>query len=350
MAEKSFFGNTDINSLNITRIRMQKQITEKPVLVIVGPTGVGKTAVSIEIARRTGGEIISADSRQIYRNMDVGTAKPPMEIRERIPHHFIDILEPDQEYSAGEFARQARLRIQEIIQAGKLALIVGGSGLYVRALLEGFFGEDVKNAHTREWLSSRLHKEGAQKLYKELRQVDPQAAQKIHPRNVKRLLRALEVYYLAGEPISALHKARKDPAPFPWIKFGLTMPRPQLYHRINQRVEEMFREGLIDEVKGLLESGYAPSLNALNSVGYKEVIAYLQGKMDLPECKELVKRNTRRYAKRQMTWFRADPDIHWITLSPDEPPGAIARKLLRQFEKMLVRPSGTSGVKTEPDV
>ncbi len=290
-----------------------------PVPVIVGPTGVGKTALSLEIARHLPVEIVSADSRQIYRYLDIGTAKPPPEARARIPHHFIDILNPDEEYSAGEYSKAARKVIGEILRRDKIPLVVGGSGLYIRALLRGFFREDVKDPEIRRRLEARLQQEGETALFEELRRVDPEAAERIHPHNTRRVIRALEVYYACGTPLSVLQREHPDPAPFPWIIFGLNMPRKELYARINRRVEAMFEDGLVEECRRLLAMGYSPELNALNSVGYKEVFAYLRGEMDLFTCKELVKQNTRRYAKRQLTWFRKEPDIQWHRIhSPEE--------------------------------
>lgn len=296
-----------------------KQVLPIPpntIVLLCGPTGVGKTAVSQALAGQFPLEIVSADSRQIYRYMDIGTAKPPLSFRERIPHHFIDILNPDCDYSAGQYAGEARRVIQEIFRRGKLPLVVGGSGLYIRALIEGFFREDVKDPQIRRKLAERLEREGIDPLYAELLGVDPQSAESIHPHNSRRVIRALEVYYAAGVPLSQIQRENPDPPPFRAIKIGLNMERKKLYAQIDRRVEAMFEEGLVEETRRILGMGYSAELNALNSVGYKEVIAYLWGEADLFTCKELVKRNTRRYAKRQLTWFRAEKDIHWIEVDP----------------------------------
>lgn len=282
------------------------------VLAIVGPTGIGKTALTEIIADMTPVEIISADSRQIYRHMDIGTAKASPELQERIPHHFIDMLEPDQDYSAGEFGKDAREVAVDIFQRGKLPLVAGGSGLYVRAMLEGFFKVNVKDLEIRQQLQARLASEGIDPLFAELKKVDPELAEKNHPNNAKRVLRGLEVFYSAGRPLSEIQKEQPDPAPFQWIKIGLTMARQPLYDRINLRVEDMFQAGLLAEVQRILALGFSRELNALNSVGYKEVIAYLNKETDLAACKEKIKQHTRRYAKRQLTWFRADEEIRWI--------------------------------------
>lgn len=300
-------------------------------MVLCGSTGVGKTALSKAIAERVPAEIVSADSRQIYRYMNIGTAKPPQSLLEQVPHHFINILNPDQDYSAGQYAKAARPVIQKILKMKKLPLVVGGSGLYIRALIEGFFREDIKDPSLREKLRARLEREGIDSLYRELQEADPTAAEKIHPNNTRRVIRALEVYYAARTPISKIQQENPDPAPFRAVKIGLNMERKKLYDRINERVETMFEEGLVEEVRHILDLGYSPELNALNSVGYKEVLAYLQGGIDLFNCKELVKQNTRRYAKRQLTWFRAEKDIHWIEMESGDDLSGIVDMILDVF-------------------
>ncbi|NUQ40497.1 MAG: tRNA (adenosine(37)-N6)-dimethylallyltransferase MiaA [Calditrichaceae bacterium] len=309
----------------------QPMATKPPVLVILGPTGSGKTALSEAIAGKIPAEIVSADSRQIYRFMDIGTAKPPAALLRKIPHHFVDILNPDQDFSAGEYARAAREVVEQIFQRKKLPLVVGGSGLYIRALLEGFFKEDVKDPAIRAELERRLEREGIEPLYAELQRVDPAGAEKIHPRNARRVIRFLEVYYASGTPMSQIQQASPDPASFAALKIGLAVERKTLYARLNRRVEEMFEQGLAAEVRGILERGFSPESNALNSVGYKEVIAYLRGEIDLFTCKELVKRNTRRYAKRQMTWFRAEKNVHWIETGGEEGLSAPAERVLAKW-------------------
>lgn len=285
------------------------------VLVVCGPTGIGKTTLSLSLARHRNIEIISADSRQIYRYMDIGTAKPSAREREKIPHHMVDFLAPDAEYSAGQFGSEAREIICDIFSRGNLPVVVGGSGLYIRALLDGFFQDDIRNPMLRDQLSRRLEKEGSLQLHEELTRIDPQAAARIHPNNGHRIVRALEVCYTAQQPISEIQREKRDPAPFTWIKYGLTMERQALYDRINRRVDDMFGQGLLDEVKKIIEMGYSTTLNALNSVGYKEVIAHLNGELDLESCKALIKRNSRRYAKRQLTWFRSEKDLHWLDVA-----------------------------------
>lgn len=289
------------------------------VLALTGPTGIGKTGLSRLLAERLPVEIISADSRQLYRQMDIGTAKPEPELRQEIPHHFISILDPDQEYSAGQFGREARLCALEIFTRGKIPLVVGGSGLYLRAMLEGFFKQEIKDAALRGQLQKRLSSEGTEALYAELAKIDPELAARTHPSNSRRILRGLEVYRLTGRPLSRIQAEQADPPPFNYLKFALTCNRKELYSRINRRVEIMFDSGLVEEVRRLLEKGYSPDLNALNTVGYKEVIAYLQNHINLFDAKELVKRNTRRFAKRQFTWFRGEENLNWIDLDLHRP-------------------------------
>ncbi len=308
-------------------------IPENTVLVICGPTAVGKTALSLKVAELLGGEIVSADSRQIYRYMDIGTAKPTAEERAIAPHHFIDMLNPDEDYSAGEYARDARAVIADIFARGNQPIVVGGSGLYIRALLEGFFSFDAKDERLRVELKKRLEAEGPEALYRELQRVDPGLAAKTHPNSTKRVMRGLEVYYLTGKPLTQIQEAYRDPAPFGWIKVGLDMDRKTLYARINRRVEKMFEMGLPDEVRQLQKMGYTPDLNALNTVGYKEVFAYFDGEIDLFTCKEQIKQNTRQYAKRQFTWFRGENDVNWLSIDPD----ATLESLLAAFVEMVNR-------------
>lgn len=302
--------------------------SKKVVLAIIGPTAIGKTHLSGLIAEALPVEIVSADSRQIYRHMDIGTAKPDPEFLKRVPHHFISILEPDRYYSAGEYGKDARRVIAEIFERGKVPLVVGGSGLYLKALFQGFFESDVRDFTIRKSLEQRLKTEGPAALHRDLQKVDPVSAGRIHPNNSQRILRALEVYLASGKPLSRLQRQKMAPPDFQPLKFGLTRERQALYAAIDRRVEEMFRRGLIGEVARLLEMGFEKNLNSLNSVGYREVIRFLEGEINDDECVALVKRNSRRYAKRQYTWFRADADIEWLTVeTPADFPAARDRIL-----------------------
>jgi tRNA dimethylallyltransferase len=313
---------------------MLKRETHNPVIVLAGPTGVGKTEISLHITNWLPVEIISADSRQIYKKMDIGTAKPAKSILEQIPHHFVDYLDPAVDYSAGEFGIEARQKISEILKIGKIPLIVGGSGLYIRAVLEGFFEGELKDEKVRRTLKRRLQAEGPEKLYKELEKVDMPLAESTHPRNGKRIIRGLEVYQNTGKRLSDLHRKKPaSPPDFGAMKFGLLRERSELYRRINQRVELMFREGFLEEVENLLNNGYDKQLNSLNTVGYKEAIDYLEGQTDLKTCIDLIKRNTRHYAKRQLTWFRAEDDIRWMMLEDETPMEEIAKRIVQKYQQ-----------------
>lgn len=285
---------------------------------IVGPTAVGKTKLSLLLAEKLDLEIISADSRQIYRYMDIGTAKVPAHIRQSIPHHFIDICNPDEYYSAGQFSREARRVIKILQNKEKTALVAGGSGLYIKALIEGFFAGNVKNASIRRQLQDECLHDGLGSLYQRLRECDPDYADKLSPNDKQRILRALEVYLISGLPFSRWLTKAKQPADFEARIFGLRMERPELYARINKRVDEMLAGGLVAEAEQLLERGYAKDLNALNTVGYKEVFQYLDKLLDFAEMAEFIKRNSRRYAKRQMTWFKKEQAVRWFSVRSEK--------------------------------
>lgn len=282
------------------------------VAVIVGPTAVGKTDLSIQLAKEFGGEVVSADSRQFFRYMDIGTAKVSKKLQKEIVHHFIDILDPSEYYSAGMFARDARIKIAEIQKDRALPIVVGGSGLYIRALVDGIFELDAKDKELRHALDQRVEAEGLPALYAELQSIDPQYAEKLSQQDKQRILRAIEVYQLTGRSFSEWHKDKTQAAEFEPVFIGLNTERNLLYTRINERVDQMFQAGLIKEVKQLIQLGFGRGLNALNTVGYKEVFAWLAHEISETEMVELIKRNTRRYAKRQMTWFNSDERIHWF--------------------------------------
>ncbi len=303
------------------------------VLVIVGPTASGKTAVSILVAKILHGEILSADSRQVYRHMDIGTAKPSPRQRKEIRHHFIDDLSPDLPFNAGEFGKRGRALIASILRAKNVPIIVGGSGLYLQALVDGFFEGPSADERIRKQIAGRMNTEGAEALLKELELVDPVAASRMIPANTRRIIRALEVYHLTGTPISRLQQTRVRMAFRPVIA-GLRWPREELYERIDRRVDAMVEEGLIDEVRGLLAMGYSPEENALQTVGYRETVQYLRGDISRDRMVELVKRNSRRYAKRQMTWFRRDHRIRWFDVDGERDYPVLAEQICRYFESV----------------
>ncbi len=293
-------------------------------LVILGPTASGKSALSLELARRLGGEIVNCDSMQVVRHLEIGTAKPSLQERQLVPHHLFDLVEPDEIFSAGAYMEAARRACREIADRGRIPLVTGGTGLYLRALLEGVFAGPGRCERYRERVRLVLQRRGAHYLHAALRRRDPKAADSIAPADAVRIIRALEVRFLAGRPISSL-KADKTPLlGFRVVKFGLRLPREELYARINARVQRMFQAGLVDEVRRLLAAGYPQEAKGFEALGYRHAIRVVQGTMTYPEAVALTQRDTRRYAKRQMTWFRREPDVHWID-RPGEDPEAVSR-------------------------
>ncbi len=281
-------------------------------LAIVGPTCSGKSALAMILASRLHGEIVSADSRQIYKYLDIGTSKPSLEDRRNVPHHFVDMLDPAEEYSAGTFGVEARKTIEEIVSRHRQPILVGGSGLYVKGVIDGFFEGPAKDPEVREMLEERLRNEGGQGLLETLQRVDPVSAVAMDSSKPRRIIRALEVFYITGKPISQHHREQPRTMWMECVQVGIEWPRADLYARIDNRVDRMFDQGLLEEVKQLQAKGFKRTLNALNSVGYKEVFDFLEGKTSQDEMVALIKRNTRRFAKRQLTWFRADKRMRWI--------------------------------------
>lgn len=284
-----------------------------PVVVIAGPTGVGKTNTAIGLAEAVGGEIIGADAMQVYRHMDIGTAKPTPEQRARVRHHLVNVVDPDEPFSAARFKQLAERVIKDLHRAGVLPFVVGGTGLYIKALTRGLFETDEVDEPIRARLLSEAEKRGIAALYARLEAVDPNAALRIHPNDRYRIIRALEVFEATGHPISLLQKRHDfSDEPYRVLKVGLFLERAVLYDRIDRRVDEMMASGLIEEVKTLLNHGFCPELKSMQSIGYRHVIAFLQGEVTRHDMVEQLKRDTRRYAKRQLTWFRADPEMIWF--------------------------------------
>lgn len=297
-------------------------------LVLAGPTAVGKTAVALALAEHFPAEIVSADSRQVYRLMNIGTAKPTREELQRVPHHFIDVCNPDEVYSAGQYGREARACVSDILQRGKTPLIVGGSGLYLRALLEGFAQELPSNRVLQKELKRRAEQEGSAALHAELARLDPLSAQSIHPNDAHRIVRALEVFHSSQTSQRKLWEMPGTPAPFAYRVFCLHMERAALYARINRRVEKMLAEGLVQECRHLLAAGYDPRLHALRTVGYQEAFGFLRGETEAAVMLELIQRHSRQYAKRQLTWFRKMAGAEWIEVLADETASNVAQRLL----------------------
>ncbi len=280
-------------------------------IAIVGPTAVGKSALALRLAQRFDGEIVSADSRQVYRYMDIGTAKPTPEARALVPHHLIDIVDPDEKFNLARYQEMAYQAIADIQRRGKLAVLVGGSGLYVWAIVGGFrIPQTPPDAKLRSSLEERAAREGYMALYEELKQVDPDAARRIDPKNVRRVIRALEVFHTTGLLLSQLQ--RLSPL-FQVLVTGLTTAREDLYRRIDERVDDMIERGLIPEVEGLLERGYSLDLPSMSGLGYQQMGQYLKGEIDLPTAMQRIKYETHRLARHQYAWFRPkDKRIHWF--------------------------------------
>ncbi|MGI5925994.1 MAG: tRNA (adenosine(37)-N6)-dimethylallyltransferase MiaA [Thermacetogeniaceae bacterium] len=288
-----------------------------PLVVIAGPTAVGKSDIAVELALRFNGEIISADSVQLYKYFNIGAAKLTNEEQKGIPHHLFDILEPDQPFSVADYQKLARKKIQEINERGKLPFLVGGTGLYIQAVIDPFeFPETTGHEEIRKKLREIWSQGGKEELYQRLQKIDPDAAQRIHPNDFRRISRALEVYYLTGKTISSYISKRKKSF-YNLAMVGLTRKRTELYHRIEARVDKMFAGGLVEEVKSILDMGYDPKIKPLQSLGYKQVVEYLMGDCDQAEAIASTKKATRNYAKRQLTWFRRDDRIHWFSLSEE---------------------------------
>lgn len=264
-------------------------------------------------------EIISADSRQVYKYLDIGTAKPSQEELSRVRHHFIDSLQPNEEFNVSRYENDALEIIHRLHSENKVPIVAGGSGLYIKALTEGITSTVETDEEYRAELKRLLDEKGREYLYQELQKADPESARNMLPQNWKRVIRALEVLHITGKPIWQHHSEYERDLDIEFIKFALNWPRDILYRNIEERVDKMLAERLVEETQRILDMGYSPGLNALNTVGYKEIISFINGEITLERASELIKRNTRRYAKRQMTWFRGDPSIKWIDInSPDE--------------------------------
>jgi tRNA dimethylallyltransferase len=288
----------------------------RPILVIVGPTAVGKTGLAIRVAKQVDGEIISADSMQVYKGLDIGTAKPTEAERQGVPHHLLDVVAVDQEFSVADYQLMVEDILMDLAKRGKTPILTGGTGLYIRAVLEGFvFDSQGKDDDLRARLQEVAESQGNIALHRRLAVVDPDTAKRLHPNDRRRVIRALEIYHTTGQPLSQHLDAQKQLEPrHQAVKFGLACNRPRLYQRIDARVDQMIEAGLLDEVKNLLEQGLAEGATAMQALGYKELVGYLRGEYDLAEAIRLLKRDTRRYAKRQLTWFRRDEEIIWLDL------------------------------------
>jgi tRNA dimethylallyltransferase len=300
-----------------------------PVIAILGATATGKTGIAIELARRYNGEVVSVDSRYLYRGLDIGTAKPTLEERQGIPHHLIDILDPTESYSLALYQQDAYEAIEAILDRDRLPILAGGTPLYVNAVLEGWkIPPAPPDSAFRERIERFVDKHGPEALHKRLREIDPVVADRTPASNVRRVIRALEVHHQTGRPMSELEG--KEPPPYRVLRIGLHIDRETLFQRIDQRVDDMLRRGLVDEVRGLLDSGVPPDCTAMQSIGYQEVVPYLRGEYDYDTMVDRIKFSTHRYVRHQLTWLRKTPDIHWFELLNPDAHGEIHR-LVEEF-------------------
>ena len=290
------------------------ETTKRPLVILTGPTAVGKTALSIALAKAIGGEIISADSMQVYRHMDIGSAKITPEEMEGIPHYLIDVLEPDQEFNAVVFQELAKQAAAEIYSRGHIPIVAGGTGFYIQALVYDIdFTENDEDTAFRRTLEEQAKREGTEALYERLRAVDPESCESIHAHNIKRVIRAIEFYEKTGKKISEHNREqRQNDSPYNFAYFVLNDDRERIYERINVRVDLMMAQGLVEEVRALRESGCRKEMVSMQGLGYKELLSYLEGETSMEEAVYLIKRDTRHFAKRQLTWFRREKEVIWV--------------------------------------
>lgn len=309
------------NTLKVKAMEQNQIITnKKPLIILTGPTAVGKTALSVQLAKAIQGQMISADSMQVYRHMDIGTAKITPEEMQGIPHYLIDVLEPEDEFNIVRFQTMAKEALEKIYKAGDIPIVVGGTGFYIQALLydvefqreeEGMVVDQEPSCRLK--LQQLAREQGAQYLHEQLRRVDPASAEAIHPNNVKRVIRALEFYHQTGTCISSHNEEqRKRESPYNHLYFVLTDDRTRLYQRIDKRIDSMLEQGLVEEVRRLKDSGYTSDMVSMQGLGYKEILSYLEGHCTLEEAVYVLKRDTRHFAKRQLTWFRRERDVIWL--------------------------------------
>lgn len=288
------------------------------IIAVAGPTASGKTALSVKIAKELGGEVVSCDSMQIYKGMDIGTAKPSLEERCGVPHHMIDIISPDEKYNVVSYKRDAEAAIDNILKRGKVPVLAGGTGLYMDSVLSNTaFSENSSFSKARERLEKLLEEKGREYIFEMLEKIDPEAAEKIHPNNTRRVIRALEIYETTGKTLTQANIESKRPEKYESLVIGLMWDRETLYERINERVDLMMAEGLLKEVETLRKMGMKAEYTSMQAIGYKELFEYFEGNCTLEEAKEKIKQESRRYAKRQMTWLKRNKKINWLILQKD---------------------------------
>ena len=323
-------------SLHMMASLTEAQVRRKPLVVILGPTAVGKSQVAIELAKRLETDILTADSRQVYRGMDVGTDKPPLAARQGIVHHLVDVADPDEPFNAGRFRQHATQLIEALHQRRRLPLVVGGTGLYVRILLQGLCEAPPSDPRLRATLYKEAREQGHDHLYARLAGADPLTAAKLHPRDASKIIRALEVYQLSGVPLSSFQAGHGfTERPYSALIIGLDRERAHLYQRIEERIDWQLAHGLVDETRRLLAQGYPRDGGALTGLGYRHVAAYLAGEYDRQEMIRRFKRDTRRFAKRQMTWFRRQEGTTWLMIGEHEPLEDTAARVMQHIDAFL---------------
>ena len=311
-----------------------------PAIAVVGPTASGKTALGMALARRSGGEIVACDALQVYRHMDIGTAKPAQAEREGIPHHMLDLRDPGVDFSAGDYLREGRATLRAIQAHGAVPIVVGGAGFYLRALIEGLFEGPGRSEALRSRLRAVVARRGPESIHRLLCRADPETAARLAPADADRNIRAYEICLLTGRPMSWWQSRPRDPLQgFRWLKLGIMWPRDALYARINERVEEMVRRGFVEEVRTLLQT-YPGDCHAFKAIGYRQIAECVRGTCSLEDAVAAIQRESRRYAKRQMTWFRSDPEIVWLDGAAD--PDLMAKQAALQISSFLQSsPGGT---------
>lgn len=308
----------------------------RPLVVLLGPTAVGKSRMAVQVAKRFETEILTADSRQVYRGMDIGTDKPAVDQRQGVPHRLIDMADPDEVFNTGWYRRAALAEIDRLYAARRLPLVVGGTGLYIRTLVRGLCSAPEADPRVRGELVKMSQEQGRDRLYAELAQVDPVTAARLHPNDEAKVIRALEVYRLSGQPMSVLHRRHEfQEDSFSALLIGLQRPKEELYSRIEERIDWQLAHGMVQETCALLDRGYGRQLGAMKGLGYRHVAAHLSGECDEREMIRLFKRDTRRFAKRQMTWFRKEPGVRWVSIEKKEPLEHTVQRIVSLIEQFL---------------
>lgn len=312
------------------------QCQRRPLVVVLGPTAVGKSRAAVQVAKHFGTDVLTADSRQVYRGMDIGTDKPTADERQGIPHRLIDLADPDETFNTGWYRRAALAEIDRLYTERRLPLVVGGTGLYIRTLVRGLCPAPPADPGVRAELMQMSREQGRERLHAELTRVDPATAARLHPNDEAKVMRALEVYRLSGQPLSVVQRQHGfQEAPFSTLLIGLQRPKEELYRRIEERIDWQLAHGMVQETRALLDRGYRRDGGAMTGLGYRHVAAHVSGECDEAEMVRLFKRDTRRFAKRQMTWFRKEPGVHWMSVEREEPLERIVQRIVSLIEQFL---------------